>query len=169
MSLPAELLAASAAEFLASPKNVLARNVVSQLPLTDVSISLPSRMAHASAELFSCKVKIEGKASNQASTGRCWMFAALNCSRLAYMKKYNLPADFELSQSYLFFYDKVERINWFLREIVDTAEEEVSSRVVQVRRRDGEGEKHRVHAVVVVLQWLCCSGCAAVVCCSGVQ
>lgn len=45
------------------------------------------------------------------------------------MKKYNL-AKFELSQSYLFFWDKVEKANYFLENILETADEDVESRIV---------------------------------------
>lgn len=46
------------------------------------------------------------------------------------MKKHNLR-EFELSQAYLFFWDKLERANYFLEQIIDTAEEELDSRLVQ--------------------------------------
>ena len=44
----------------------------------------------------------QGKITNQKKSGRCWMFAALNCLRFALMKKCNLET-FELSQSYTLF------------------------------------------------------------------
>jgi bleomycin hydrolase len=80
--------------------------------------------------VFSNKLKTEWKATNQAVSGRCWMFAALNVLRQSMMEKYNLPPDFELSQSYLFFYDKLERANFFMHQIIDTADQEPSSREV---------------------------------------
>ena len=46
------------------------------------------------------------------------------------MKKHNLK-EFELSQAYLFFWDKLEKANWFLEQIMDTAEEDLDSRLVQ--------------------------------------
>lgn len=46
------------------------------------------------------------------------------------MKKYNLEA-FELSQSYLYYYDKLEKSNWFLEQIIDTAGEDLDGRLVQ--------------------------------------
>lgn len=39
-------------------------------------------------------------------TGRCWIFSCLNVMRLPFMKKLNIE-EFEFSQSYLFFWDKV--------------------------------------------------------------
>ena len=48
--------------------------------------------------VFSHKIKKEAKATSQKSSGRCWMFAALNVLRLRVIKEHNLPSDFELSQ-----------------------------------------------------------------------
>ena len=58
------------------------------------------------------------------------MFALCNVIRLGMMKKYNLPNDFELSQSFLFFYDKLERGNYFLNSIIETRDQPISSRIV---------------------------------------
>lgn len=46
------------------------------------------------------------------------------------MKKYNLK-EFELSQAYLFYWDKIEKANWFLKNIIDTADQDLESRLVQ--------------------------------------
>lgn len=58
--------------------------------------------------------------TNQKYSGRCWIFAALNVIRLPFVKQYNLE-DFEFSQAYLFFWDKIERTNFFLNNVVETA------------------------------------------------
>lgn len=42
-------------------------------------------------------------------TGRCWIFSCLNVMRLPFMKKFNIE-EFEFSQSYLFFWDKVKTL-----------------------------------------------------------
>lgn len=46
------------------------------------------------------------------------------------MQKYQLDS-FELSQAYLFFWDKLEKSNWFLEQIISTADEDLDSRLVQ--------------------------------------
>lgn len=46
------------------------------------------------------------------------------------MKRHNLDK-FELSQAYLFFYDKLEKANFFLEQILDTVEEPLDGRTVQ--------------------------------------
>jgi len=49
---------------------------------------------------------------------------------LALAQRYNLE-EFELSQAYLFFWDKLEKSNWFLEQIISTADQDVDSRLVQ--------------------------------------
>lgn len=56
--------------------------------------------------------------TNQKNSGRCWIFAALNVIRLPFIKYYNVE-DFEFSQGYLFFWDKIERCNYFLNNVVE--------------------------------------------------
>ena len=46
------------------------------------------------------------------------------------MKRYNLK-ELELSQAYLFFWDKLEKSNFFLEQILDTVSEPLDSRLVQ--------------------------------------
>lgn len=56
------------------------------------------------------QIETEGKPiTNQKSTGRCWIFACLNVIRIPFMKKYNVE-DFEFSQAFIFFWDKVSEI-----------------------------------------------------------
>ncbi|XP_010114491.1 PREDICTED: bleomycin hydrolase, partial [Chlamydotis macqueenii] len=70
--------------------------------------------------------------TNQKNSGRCWIFSCLNAMRLPFMKKYNIE-EFEFSQSYLFFWDKVERCYYFLNAFVETAQknEPVEGRLIQ--------------------------------------
>lgn len=69
------------------------------------------------------------KVTNQKSSGRCWIFAGLNVLREIVTKKLNME-NFEFSQNHTAFWDKFEKINYFLECIIDTAEEPVDSRVV---------------------------------------
>lgn len=63
------------------------------------------------------------KSSNQKSSGRCWIFAALNMLRRDLMEEKKLPESFEFSQSFLFFYDKLERMNYNLKLVEDMGEQ----------------------------------------------
>lgn len=140
-------------DFYSEPKNVLAQNVCSRFDPFDVCLSRKclettnhvfthkvsrplTTSCHLSIEtncfLFEMQVEMEGKpVTNQRSSGRCWLFAALNCLRLPLMKEYNLD-EFEFSQAYLFYWDKIERCNYFLNNIVKTSKrgEKVDGRLV---------------------------------------
>ena len=65
----------------------------------------------------------------QSQSGRCWLFAATNVLREGIAKELNLEK-FELSQSYLAFWDKFERCNYFLQGILDTADLPTDDRTV---------------------------------------
>ncbi|MBC1289645.1 aminopeptidase C [Listeria welshimeri] len=78
--------------------------------------------------IFSHEVKTE-KVSNQQQSGRCWMFAALNTFRHKLNGTLGLK-DFELSQNYTNFWDKLEKANYFLENIIETANEDEDSRLV---------------------------------------
>ena len=82
-------------------------------------------------QTFNVKIPFEGSPiTNQRASGRCWLFASTNVFRVAIMKKHNLQS-FELSQAYLFFWDKLEKANWFLEQIIDTKDEDLDGRLVQ--------------------------------------
>lgn len=68
--------------------------------------------------------------TNQRASGRCWLFAATNALRLPAIEHLQVK-ELELSQSYCFFYDKLEKANYFLDQIVKSSDESVDSRLVQ--------------------------------------
>lgn len=78
--------------------------------------------------------------SNQKASGRCWMFAALNTFRHQLISDFKLE-NFELSQAHTFFWDKYEKANWFMEQVIATADQELSSRKVKflldVPQQDG--------------------------------
>ena len=67
--------------------------------------------------------------TNQEASGRCWLFAAANVLRERIAARLNLEA-FELSQSYLAFWDKFERANFFIESILQTADRKTDDREV---------------------------------------
>lgn len=104
------------------------RNAVTTTTWGDVLINRDEFQLLSQA--FSKKLP-DMKITNQKQSGRCWLFAALNLFRREMVKKYNLPDSFELSQPYMFFWDKVERCNYFLEQIIITTDQEVDGRLVQ--------------------------------------
>lgn len=71
-----------------------------------------------------------GKVSNQKRSGRCWLFSLLNTLRHQFAKAYHVK-DFEFSQKYLFFWDKIERTNIYYDNILATAHKPANDREVE--------------------------------------
>jgi len=108
------------------PKNLLALNAVAKSGIGAVALSRETvnRTDHTFSNLIETP-----EATNQKKSGRCWLFAGLNSFRVAAMKKMNLEK-FELSQSYLMFWDKLEKANYFLENIIDTLNEPLNGRLL---------------------------------------
>lgn len=88
-------------------------------------------LAGLTGAVFSTKIDKEGSPiTHQKMSGRCWLFAMTNVLRIGIAKKYNLE-EFQLSPSYLFFWDKLEKANYFLKSIIETKKEETDSRLIQ--------------------------------------
>ncbi|MCR4672098.1 MAG: C1 family peptidase [Lachnospiraceae bacterium] len=77
---------------------------------------------------FSLELPTRGITAQQKS-GRCWLFAALNMLREVAADNLGLK-DFQLSQNYLSFYDKLEKSNNFLEMVIENAGEPLDSRMM---------------------------------------
>ena len=103
-------------DFLSNPINKVIQNTVSSNNIEKVSLNR-DKLKNLNY-VYSKRINPIMKATEQNKSGRCWIFALMNAIRYKLAEKYNLPADFELSQGYLFFYDKLERSNYFLHSIL---------------------------------------------------
>ena len=65
---------------------------------------------------FSINIKTHG-ITDQKASGRCWSFAGLNILREKVIEKCGLD-NFELSGSYIAFYDRLERFNILLERLI---------------------------------------------------
>ena len=102
--------------------------------------ALENRASHAAnLPVFSVDLTND-PVSNQKQSGRCWMFAALNTFRHKILTEFKLE-NFELSQAYTFFWDKYEKSNWFLEQIIGTSDLEIGDRklkfLLDVPQQDG--------------------------------
>ena len=106
----------------------ISMNALTRSKLEDVSMDWEKfrTINHTFSNVIKDEMK---KTTNQKASGRCWGFAALNLMRIELAKKYDL-ADFEFSQSYFMFYDKLEKSNYFLENILSTLDESFDSRII---------------------------------------
>jgi bleomycin hydrolase len=113
-------------DFSADPVNRLAQNAVTRVTVDDVAINreIVSSIDHSLSTTLD-----DWKVTNQERSGRCWLFAGLNLLRVGVMRKTGLK-DFEFSQNYVMFWDKLERANYFLEAIIETAHRDIDDRTV---------------------------------------
>ena len=129
-------LAVSQAAFHAERANIIAKNAVSSVGIR-AAARTPEGVA-ANAMSWDLEVT-QGERTDQKRSGRCWMFASLNTFRYRTIKKYNLKT-FEFSQAYPLFFDKLEKSNWFLENILDTLDEPLHGRLVSYLLMDPVGD-----------------------------
>lgn len=78
-------------------------------------------------------------AANQKASGRCWLFAATNVCREIIAKQCNM-SNFELSQSYLAFYDRLEKSNYLLESIIELLDKDYDDRTLSFLLQNGVGD-----------------------------
>ena len=119
-----------------SAKVALARNAATQVGIEAASLNR-EKIQHTSTAV-SHRLD-DWKATSQKKSGRCWLFSSLNFLRSRARESLGVK-NFEFSQSYVFFWDKFERANWFLTDIIATSDEPVDSRLVQFLLGDVLGD-----------------------------
>ncbi len=134
-------------DFLADPAYRLAQNAVTRVSVDEVSISreIINNINHSlSTHLDDWKV------TNQERSGRCWLFAGLNLLRVGVMRKTGLK-EFEFSQNHVMFWDKIERANYFLEAISETAGRDSDDRTVAFLLESvaGDGGQWNMFAALV--------------------
>ena len=105
----------------------LSRNAATHNEITDLAMDWNEyrKIDHTFSEQITGEMKI----TNQRSSGRCWGYAGLNLFRIYLGRKHNLR-NFEFSQTYFMFWDKLEKSNYFLNSIIETASETWDSRLM---------------------------------------
>lgn len=104
-------------EFNNDETKILKRNVV--VNSGSFWATIDSNEANKVSHIFLNTIKrTDTRATNQGSSGRCWMFSGLNVFRHNVINGMGLD-NFEFSETYLFFWDKWERSNSFLQFFID--------------------------------------------------
>jgi bleomycin hydrolase len=112
--------------FLASPKNRVAQNAVAQTSIDGVALD---REVVVGTDRTVSNLLDDWSVTNQKKSGRCWLFAGLNLLRVGAAQAMNLK-EFEFSQNHLMFWDKLERANFFLEAMIETADRDLDDRTV---------------------------------------
>lgn len=128
--LATDKLSAWSSEIKADKLSSLAATVLRNQNLNETLIDRDQKIALDNG-IFSHVIKNEGAPiTDQKNSGRCWLFAGTNVFRISIQTKFKIE-NFQLSPSFLFFYDKLEKSNYFLDQMVQTASEDVESQIVQ--------------------------------------
>ena len=127
--LSAETLGTLCADFESNAANRLAMNAVTAAGIDKVARNYDR--ARLLQRRFSVTVD-NGTVTHQDRSGRCWLFSSLNVARFVAKKNMGLK-EFEFSQNYAMYFDKLERINYFLKDMAALVEagEPADSRLVQ--------------------------------------
>jgi bleomycin hydrolase len=114
MNLNNEKLNALRLEYLADEKARVVRNALTKNDLAQISRRFEAE--NANPNIFTIDIKTMS-ATAQNQSGRCWIFSAMNVLREVIARRFKIR-EFELSQNYVAFYDKLEKANWFMECIV---------------------------------------------------
>jgi len=113
-------------QFESNPAYRLAQNAVTTTSLEDIALdrSVVTGMATSMSTLLD-----DWEVTNQKQSGRCWLFAGLNLLRPGAARAMGIKS-FEFSQNHLLYWDKLEKANFWLESIIDTADRDVDDRTV---------------------------------------
>ena len=113
-------------EFAADPTYRLMQNAVTKAAIDDVALDreVVTGIDHSVSHLLD-----DWQVTNQKRSGRCWLFAGLNLLRVGAAERMGLK-EFEFSQNYVMFWDRLEKANHWLESIIDTADRAIDDRTV---------------------------------------
>lgn len=125
-----------AKEFVNERANIIAKNAVTNNGILKATQNYT--IIQELSQQFSSDIN-QINVVNQKKTGLCWMFAAFNFINSQISKKLNIER-IEFSQNYLMFYDKLEKANLFLENILSTLEEPTQGRLISTVLCDPLGD-----------------------------
>ncbi|MCZ0788973.1 C1 family peptidase [Lactobacillus delbrueckii subsp. allosunkii] len=120
-------LAEFSANFNVDPKNQVIARAAARSGVLEASYN--ERVAGRLTRVFSTELPTDN-VTNQKQSGRCWLFSTLNVLRHDFGAKHKAK-NFTLSQSYNFFWDKLERANLFYEKVIETADKPLDDREVR--------------------------------------
>src|SRR5664279_3389101 len=133
--------------FSASPKNRVAQNAVAQTSIDEVALD---REVVVGTDTTVSNLLDDWSVTDQKKSGRCWLFAGLNLLRVGAAQAMNLK-EFEFSQNHLMFWDKLERANFFLEAMIETADRNLDDRTVAFLLSEVAGDGGQWNMFVAVV------------------
>ena len=104
----------------------IVRNALTENPIGKIARPLEGKSENPN--LFSIDLKTL-PVTDQMASGRCWLFSSMTLLREMLAKKYDIKDQFELSQNYIAFYDKLEKINYFMECMISEKDAPLSSEI----------------------------------------
>lgn len=92
------------------------REIVQRLGFQNAALSNSLQRTHN--EFYTVELK-QGLPTNQKQSGRCWAFAGLNMLRSSLIAEGRVPADFEFSENYVYFFSLLEKSNRYLENSIE--------------------------------------------------
>ncbi len=85
---------------------------------------------------FSHTISPQVAAISQSITGQCWIYASLNSIRPEFIRRMNLPLEWQFSHNYVVFWDKFEKSLMFLSRMKELKDEPLANAEIQKRLLD---------------------------------
>lgn len=128
--------------------NTMRQNAISNNDIKSLAVNR-DRMGEVDT-YFKYKVSTKG-ITDQVKSGRCWLFTGLNVLRPKVIEKLDLN-DFSFSHNYLFFYDQLEKANFFLESIIATTDKDLLDREVEWLLKNPIGDGGQWTGVVNLIE-----------------
>lgn len=135
-------------EYAADPKAAVVRHALNRNDISTISSLLEASAQNPN--LFSIDIKTM-PVTNQMSSGRCWIFSSLNVMREIIARNYSID-EFELSQNYVAFYDKLEKINFFLECMLQELKSPLDSETMRYLLATGIGDGGQWDMLVSIIK-----------------
>ena len=136
-------------DFLECPKKSLAQSICTKIDPLEVATSRSK--LDCDDDTFQYTVDLKRKL-NRTFTNNFWSRSVFSIMSLPFVKQWNLE-EFEFSQAYFFYWDKIERSYYFLNNIVETAKrgEDVNGRLVSFLLGDPIGDGGQWDMIVSII------------------
>jgi bleomycin hydrolase len=135
-------------KFNDKPAYKVAMNAVTRAALADIAINRD--VLNNVNFCFSIEVETDA-VSDQKRSGTCWMFAILNWFRTFTRKKINVK-QFEYSHNFVMFWDKFEKSNYFLENIIALRDADISDRRLRFLLDNPASDGGEWHMLVNVIK-----------------